>query len=951
VVLLIHGTGAAAKEDEGPQWWQRTSPFWRGLDEALRPAAACGPDVFHWSGENSERARRRAARDLLDRYLLPLEAWAQARGGVYHLVAHSHGGNVVWGAVTEAARRRKNLAHLKSVITVGTPFFHFRPTPSLIGMGLPLLASIAGLVWMAPWAWRSFMYSGDALVDGPGPFSLTLLVPLITLALLFGTLATAYLFGAGAVKGAAAMGEGLARHLAWHRLLARGRAVEIWARSDEAINGLRATLGAEGRLAPRVFLGRPGLPGSPIVALGVIGLGATFLPILMAYAVLGLAYNCVVAPLLDQFFLALAARRAQGNDVLGLRVVDVSEGPVPGGPTAPPLPRDIERALVLKANERAAKTLPRLRKGVGLAAVQGVRPDLVVAWTGRKLSWGELVHTSYFETPAVQDFIGRMIRGEGPQSPIVRWRRRPARLIAHRALATAVLTGTLALIGLAVWVGVAISRSVVRTYTDPYQIEAILSEPVDWRAAEGEGLGKELNAPTKWAIMLALAGEPSSALTVAENVEDIGYSAIVETYEEKRREPTPEDLSARIRALALVAEALSVRGRPADSSRASSSALRMARTYLQSNPFPSAIEMFIRAADSLRSAGDRETSMSVLKETERAARSLAVRFQLTALARVSEAYLRAADPVNAERIATEVLAEANRRRDYADVYRSVRVLSSLGRTDAVRAAAEKAYSWAKAASNTNPNGSYSADRYWALGKVAVFFSHAGEADRAFAAAVEGRNPYGYMEAARQLLRAGRVEDARRGVLAAVGIGNSQNACAEAAELLVDVGDTETALNVVSDKGLDSDLAATPRNRVAAALAARGDVVRARALVFQNGYQYHRVKGLCSIADALVRQGRGADAREMVREAHALALTVPNDRQQSVALRAVAGSYARAGRFRDARLAAARCSSTRDKIEGYYAVFYNYLSAQKGGEAELLRRVEERQRQDSGTWMD
>jgi hypothetical protein len=78
LVLLIHGTFAGRREDEGDNWWQRGSRAWTELRKRL-PFGVQLPQrgqLFHWSGENSERARSKAAGDLLS-HLLKLEASGQ----------------------------------------------------------------------------------------------------------------------------------------------------------------------------------------------------------------------------------------------------------------------------------------------------------------------------------------------------------------------------------------------------------------------------------------------------------------------------------------------------------------------------------------------------------------------------------------------------------------------------------------------------------------------------------------------------------------------------------------------------------------------------------------------------------------------------------------------------------------------------------------------------------
>jgi hypothetical protein len=155
MLLMIHGTGAAAQEDEGPKWWQLRSEFCEWVHERMGPSARCASKVFHWSGENSEQARQAAGTALLEKWLLRFER----RQEPYHLIAHSHGGSVIWAALREAERRKIDLAYLRSWSTVGTPFLRFVPDPVNRWLFRPLLGSLLALVTVATgggtiyWTW------------------------------------------------------------------------------------------------------------------------------------------------------------------------------------------------------------------------------------------------------------------------------------------------------------------------------------------------------------------------------------------------------------------------------------------------------------------------------------------------------------------------------------------------------------------------------------------------------------------------------------------------------------------------------------------------------------------------------------------------------------------------------------------------------------------------------
>jgi len=88
------------------------SPFCRTLKETLRSVAI---HPFQWSGKNSHSARLRAADRLAGFLNDQLAAHPHAQ---HHVVAHSHGGNVVLYALRDSDLR----AAVASVVFLGTPF-------------------------------------------------------------------------------------------------------------------------------------------------------------------------------------------------------------------------------------------------------------------------------------------------------------------------------------------------------------------------------------------------------------------------------------------------------------------------------------------------------------------------------------------------------------------------------------------------------------------------------------------------------------------------------------------------------------------------------------------------------------------------------------------------------------------------------------------------------------
>ena len=143
VVLVVHGTFANPKDPPAsdlPTWWQPGGSFPKALDAALErhgSPARCHhwvldllesyrslegrrfPPWRSWSGENSEVERRRAAYALAE-HLRQLQREQAIRR--IHLVAHSHGGNVVRRALRFLNQPRYKLG---AVVCLGTPFLHF----------------------------------------------------------------------------------------------------------------------------------------------------------------------------------------------------------------------------------------------------------------------------------------------------------------------------------------------------------------------------------------------------------------------------------------------------------------------------------------------------------------------------------------------------------------------------------------------------------------------------------------------------------------------------------------------------------------------------------------------------------------------------------------------------------------------------------------------------------
>src|SRR5262249_24120196 len=130
-VIIVHGTYAAPKPGAS-RWYQpiedvpATEGFITKLNDALQKrgsAARCwahcsqGDQGFYWTGENKWIDRTRAASEL-GNYVRKL----RNEGWCCHIVAHSHGGNVVLEALPQITTALPSSARLGKIVTLGTPF-------------------------------------------------------------------------------------------------------------------------------------------------------------------------------------------------------------------------------------------------------------------------------------------------------------------------------------------------------------------------------------------------------------------------------------------------------------------------------------------------------------------------------------------------------------------------------------------------------------------------------------------------------------------------------------------------------------------------------------------------------------------------------------------------------------------------------------------------------------
>ena len=380
--------------------------------------------VFRWSGDNTERARSKAAAQLL-KHLKPLEESGQR----YHLIGHSHGGSVIWSALRTATARKQPLHHLGSWSTVGTPFLQHRSRSpwNVINIAYMLFAAVllfpAGKAF---WALGKLPY--DALsgkLDGglvmksdqeAGYVTAMLRVPILKAIelmgvgmpeteggvrfgsfdpesgqsigrFMFGTVEGWIIIGAILLFGyitlllgscfLSPVSEGL--RIGWEKRSEQRafreystRWLGIWTQDDEAINGLRATMELSMSFVGNLVL-RERVYLSDLISL----------PSRPLYRLIAPLYNRVLRRMLDSKIREIVVKTAQGNDRPAAHVVAVSPHPIlpPPSPSVPPLPNQVRVSIRDRANQHAYDLGPKLRGALGSAVIDSrigrIRSDAV----------------------------------------------------------------------------------------------------------------------------------------------------------------------------------------------------------------------------------------------------------------------------------------------------------------------------------------------------------------------------------------------------------------------------------------------------------------------------------------------------------------------------------------------------------------------------------------------
>jgi hypothetical protein len=419
-IIVVHGTFAWRKERHGDEWWQWPLRRSGALTQSNEPEPI--PFVSYlktkaggryrirparWpQGDNSEHVRRAAGRKLL-----AMIRTLDDRGRKYHIISHSHGGNVVWHALRQSTNRP--LKHLQSWTTVATPFLTFKSSGTNWAAVCGLLVAAFTCIGLLP----RLLDVSDSFDRVLGTATLSSLLGFWMFAALWGGVVLALLYLAIRPW----IRSSIERNLALQSLKATdlygGKWCGIWHARDEAYLGLSSSLGEIRTFFPRTtWLG------------GTIG------------------------PIMDQLtWFTLIRRKGQGCDISNALLSEVRRKPE-GFPRRPPLPPEVQQALIARCEDRLGPMASKVRETVGQEYLAG-RTDLLFKEVGQRIDLGFLLHNSYFDAPHVRDVIAGHVasaatrnrmapdseRAEtGPNEAVERRSGRLWWLIAGAALLTAV---------------------------------------------------------------------------------------------------------------------------------------------------------------------------------------------------------------------------------------------------------------------------------------------------------------------------------------------------------------------------------------------------------------------------------------------------------------------------------------------------------------------------------
>jgi len=382
LVICVHGTFAASEDNCGDAWWQiGPHPF-----QQLLVSLGFETLPFHWSGDNSEAARNHDAQRLANK-LSDIESTGRA----YHVVVHSHGGNLLWQALSSSAHRP--LHNLQSWISVGTPFFRriFRSNAALLALSV-----IAWLATLSQWPFALAAFSSAFEF-----FATEGLVVSLSLILIWAVLFGLNLLLTGRLL--VAIVDSLSIALRMRREHAAINLygscwLGIWSAQDEAIGALQAANRTATSFWPRLPTPKHILLALPTWPIRTVA-------------------NSMIGPLMDLLICDIFRRRTLGDDHSRHSIHQVVTSPMPETVSWPHLPSHTDGKLIDCANDAAAKVVRVFRQSLQNSSLPGFNLFTFISTNKNALTYEELIHTGYFQSNPIQYLIAAHLTAHAKHKP------------------------------------------------------------------------------------------------------------------------------------------------------------------------------------------------------------------------------------------------------------------------------------------------------------------------------------------------------------------------------------------------------------------------------------------------------------------------------------------------------------------------------------------------------
>ncbi|MER8852872.1 hypothetical protein NKH94_14870 [Mesorhizobium australicum] len=382
IILLIHGTFAGSRGIQTKKWWEQESNFASHLLADLGGSFEID-DTFLWGngGANSEEARRHGAAELLDR-MAELEKRSDCSG--FHLVAHSHAGNLVAMSLRAASASRTTLTKFRTWTTVGTPFLAFSPAQLPLTRMILLITALAASPVVATVALGIYS-EWAAIARDVGAWALWGVLALMGL---IGLIIAGLLISVIFQLAVSARHRGTAGRLVRDPPLAESW-LGIWHPDDEARALIAASL-----VRPPVLMPRLARPDSGLLQ-RLVGIVTGF--------------DWLYAPAADQQAWSVVTGKVQGRD-LGEDLTTVGPGPAELDAWWPMLPPSAVAQMSDYADRAAATALQTGRLQLRSVGMQDEVGEMGALFAGTA-TWQELIHTSYFDSRDVRSLIVSHIAG------------------------------------------------------------------------------------------------------------------------------------------------------------------------------------------------------------------------------------------------------------------------------------------------------------------------------------------------------------------------------------------------------------------------------------------------------------------------------------------------------------------------------------------------------------